>query len=333
MRLSMQSLLFASICGLLLGLAGCAGAHSPDEKYYLVSANIKVPYWQTAAAGMMRAAGEVHIQAEMVGPDSYDPKAEREEFRRVVQLKPSGILVSAADAALLTPDIDAAVDAGIPVITMDSDAESSKRLTFIGTNSYAAGQMGGRLAAKLLQGKGSVLVFSMPGQANLDERLHGYQAAFQDHPGIKIVDVVNIQGNPQVAFDTTAALLDKDPKKVDAFVCLEAIACKEVAEVVDRAKAPGKIIVAMDTDQGTLEWVQKGVIAATVAQKPYTMAFTGVKMLDDLHHHPLSRLSANWAEDPFARIPRSVDTGVTMIDKGSVEVFMKARDTATSGKK
>jgi ribose transport system substrate-binding protein len=330
MRFSTRSLLFLSVAVLLL-LASCAGQHSPDEKYYLVSANIKVPYWQAAAAGLMRAAAEMRVNAELVGPDSYDPKAQVEEFRRIVKLKPSGILVSPADATLMTADIDAAVDAGIPVITIDSDAPLSKRLTFIGTDNYEAGQIGGRLTAKLLQGKGNVVVFTMPGQANLDERLQGYKAVFQEHSGINIVDVVDIQGKAQTAFDTTAALLEKDPKKVDAFVCLEAIAGKEVAEVVDRAKAQ-KIIVAMDTDQGTLEWVQKGVIAATVAQKPYTMAFMGVKMLDDLHHHPLSRLGANWAEDPFARIPRSLDTGVTLIDKGSVDVFMKARDTATSGK-
>jgi len=322
----------AGISGLLVMLAGCGGAHSPDEKYYLVSANIKVPYWQTAAAGMTRAATELGVKAEMAGPDSYDPKAEKEEFQRVVKLKPSGILVSPADAALLTPDIDAAVDAGIPVITMDSDAELSKRLTFIGTNNYEAGQIGGRLAAKLLDGKGNVVMYSMPGQANLDERQHGYEAVFQAHPGMKVADVVNIQGQPQVAFDTTAAMLQKDPKKADAFVCLEAIACKEIAEVVNRANLHDKLIVAMDTDQGTLEWIQKGVIAATVAQKPYTMAFMGVKMLDDLHHHPLSKLSANWAEDPFAHIPRSVDTGVTMIDKSTVDVYMKARDSATAGK-
>jgi ribose transport system substrate-binding protein len=331
MRFSTKSLLLLSVCALLL-LASCAGEHSPDEKYYLVSVNIKVPYWQTANAGLMRAASDMHVQAEMVGPDGYDPKAEQEEFRRIAKLKPSGILVSTADANLMAADIDAAVDAGIPVITMDSDAPLSKRLTFIGTNNYEAGQMGGRLAAKLLQGKGNVVVLTMPGQANLDERLHGYQAAFQEQPGIKIVDVVDIQGKPQTAFDTAAAILDKEPKKVDAFVCLEAIAGKEVAEVVNRANMHDKLIVAMDTDQGTLEWVQKGVIAATVAQKPFTMAFTGVKMLGDLHHHPLSRLGANWAEDPFARIPRSLDTGVTIIDKNSVDLFLKARDTETSGK-
>ena len=39
----------------------------------------------------------------------------------------------------MAPDIDAAVDAGIPVLTVDSDSSLSKRLTFIGTNNYEAG--------------------------------------------------------------------------------------------------------------------------------------------------------------------------------------------------
>ena len=48
----------------------------------------------------------------------------------------------------------------------------------------------------------------------------------------------------------------------------------------------------MDTDQETLDWIQKGVIAATIAQKPYTMAFVGMQMLDNLYHHKPPSLDA-----------------------------------------
>ena len=61
----------------------------------------------------------------------------------------------------------------------------------------------------------------------------------------------------------------------------------------------GKIVIAMDTDQETLDWIQKGVIAATIAQKPYTMAFVGMQMLDNLYHHKPSSLDADWSKDSF----------------------------------
>ena len=73
------------------------------------------------------------------------------------------------------PEIDAAIAAGIPVITMDSDAPNSRRLYFIGTNNLAAGRLGGQRVVEKLNGKGNVVFFSMPGQPNLDERLKGYQ--------------------------------------------------------------------------------------------------------------------------------------------------------------
>jgi ribose transport system substrate-binding protein len=182
------------VSGSLLDLVGCAGTHSPREKYFLVVANVNIPYWQAAAAGLMQAARELQVNAELVGLSTYDPKAEQQEFQRAARLKPAGILISPADPGLMAPDIDAAIDAGIPVITMDSDSPASKRLLFIGTNNYEAGLMGGRITAKLLQAKGNVVVFTMPGQANLDERLNGYLFVFSGYPLIKIVDVVNLKG-------------------------------------------------------------------------------------------------------------------------------------------
>ena len=320
---------------LLVVLAGCSAAqHEPQEQYYLLSANVKIPYWQAAANGLSRAASQLGVKGEMVGPDSYDAQAEQQEFRRLMALpqKPSGILVSAADPALMKPDMDAAIAAGIPVITVDSDAPSSKRLLFVGTNNYDAGVMGGRVVAKELKGKGNVVVFTMPSQANLAERLNGYKFAFGEHPGIKIVDVVDIKGDPRIAFDKTNEIIEKRRDKVDAFVCLEALAGKEVGEVLDRNKT-SKVVVAMDTDEGTLTWVQKGVIAATIAQKPFTMAYYGLKILDELHHHKPTSLDVNWAQDPFSTLPALVDTGATLITKENVSDFIKARDAAQAPRK
>jgi len=312
----------------LASLAGCGGSpHSADEKYYLVSALTKVEYWQEAASGVSQAAKQLGVVAEAVGPDALDPKGEHEQFRALLSKKPTGIAISASDPTALKDDIDAAVAQGIPVITMDSDAPDSKRLFFIGTDNYKAGLMGGRLVASHLGGKGNVLIFTFPEQPNLKERLQGYRDIFAEHPGIHITEIVDAKGDPGVIFDRTMQVVDKK-EPVDAFVCLVSIAAPEVADVLTRKQVTGKLVMGMDADQRTIDGIESGVITATLGQKPFTMAFLSIKMLDELHHHPPASLSVDFARDSFSPLPTFVDTGVTLIDKGNVAAYVETQKSA-----
>lgn len=320
---SLRFSLVSSIVGLFLLVAlGCA--KHPGEKYVMITANKQVPYWQAAEAGMTDAARQMQVAFDVLGPDDYDPQAEAAAVRDAVSKKVSGIMVSAADAKLITPEINAAIAAGIPVITIDSDAPESKRLFFVGTNNYQAGVMGGEAAAQALNKKGSVVVYTMPNQPNLEERLSGYRAVFSRYPDIKIDRIVDIKGDPRIAFDTTQSVVDKK-EKIDGFICLEAVAGKEVAAVLNQNHVTGKTIVAMDADPDTLDWVQRGMIAATVAQKPYTMGYYGLRVLDSLHHNPPTALDHDWKHDPKSEIPAFVDTGVALVDKANVALFRTKR--------
>ncbi|MGD0777119.1 MAG: substrate-binding domain-containing protein [Candidatus Solibacter sp.] len=303
-------------------LSACGGRHEATEKYFLVAANTKIAYWQEAAEGLRAAAREMGVKVEMVGPETYDPKAEKEAFLAAVhaQIPPAGILVSAADPELMRDAIDAAATAGIPVVTIDSDSPKSKRLTFIGTNNYVAGQMSGELLAKELNGKGNVALFSIPGQENLDERVEGFRRVLGRSPGIKIVQVIDIAGDPTKAFDGANNLIAKGKTAPDAFVCMEALSCAEVADVLDRAGIKGKTIIAMDTQEGTLNWMRKGMIRATIAQKPYTMAYFGTRLLDDFHHaKPAPDASA--ARGTRSPVPVFMDTGATLVDQSNMASF------------
>ncbi len=315
----------------LIVLLSCGGTHTSDEYYVLVAANVQLPYWKAAAAGFSRAASDVKgVRSDVMGPQSYDPKAERDALDEAVQRKATGILISVADPATIKDSIDKAITAGIPVITMDSDAPSSKRLFFIGTNNYQAGFTGGQRLAKELKGKGNVVVFTMPDQQNLQDRLRGYKDALAKTPDVKITRVVDIQGDPRIAFDTSTQIVGKERDKVDGFVCLEAQSGKEVAGVLNSYHVSGKTVIAMDTDPETLDWIQKGVIAATISQKPFTMAFVGMQMLDNLYHHKPSSLDKDWSVDSFATIPTFVDTGSDLIDKSNVDSFIQAGKNLTT---
>lgn len=326
MARQLSSLLLAAA---MLPLLNCGGsAHDPNESYYLVATNVKVPYWQQAAAGLNKAATQMQVRAEMVGPDSYDPQAQHEAFVKALGKKPSGILVSVADPNILKGDIDNAIGQGVPVIAIDSDSPTSKRLFFIGTDNHNAGVMGAKVLADKLHGKGNVVVYTINGQANLAERMHGYKDVLDGYPGIKIADTVDMKGDARIAFDRTMEMMDKNAK-VDAFICLEAIACPEVSEVLDRKKASGKVVVAMDTDQRTLEAIQKGSISATIGQRVYTMAYFGMQLIDGVHHHPPSPLDGAFSKNSFSPLPMAVDTGAILIDKSNVDRYISERNSAT----
>jgi len=154
------------------------------------------------------------VTSKVVGPEGYDPQAELAAMQQAVAAKPGGILISVADAALLQPAIDAAVQAGVPVITIDSDAASSHRLFFIGTNNLEAGRLSGKHVADKLKNKGNIIVYTITGQPNTEERLKGFRDALANSQ-INIVEVIDIKGDPKatVAFDRTQQLLDQTGAK------------------------------------------------------------------------------------------------------------------------
>ena len=140
----------AAILALAVAFASGCNSDSNKDVYYMIAANVSLPYWQTAANGFNKAAAEYKVTAKVIGPQSYDPLGELDALQQAVRAKPAGILISVADVSILEREIDSAIQEGIPVITMDSDAFVSRRLYFIGTNNVEAGRLGGnRLVEKL----------------------------------------------------------------------------------------------------------------------------------------------------------------------------------------
>jgi ribose transport system substrate-binding protein len=308
-------------------ISGCGARHSNKEVYYLIAANLALPYWQTAVAGFHHAAAEYGVTARVEGPDDHDVQAELAAFEKAVAAKPAGILISVADASVLQPEIDRAVGSGLPVITIDADAPLSRRLYFIGTNNLEAGRLGGRRVIDKLSGRGNVVFFTLGGQANTDERLKGFEDVFSTRPGIKIVKVVDIKGDPRNAFDQTQQLMAlTGAKKVDAFICLESATGKMVADAVKRTGASDRLIVSWDASPDTLDSIKAGTIDSTIVQKPYTMGYVGLRALDEIYHAPPKNLSRDLSGDSFAQLPVFVDTGTTLVDKNNVDLYIASAE-------
>jgi len=318
-------------------VSAVASCHEREERYIFVAFNTRLPYWQEAEAGFKDAARQMGVEIELMGSAVCSPDEELAAFQQAVSQKPSGILLAASSAELFRSPINSAIERGIPVICMDADSPESKRILFIGTDNFRAGQESGTRMGDLLKGKGNVVVVTIPGQPNVHDRLRGVEEALKRFPGMKIVQSIDDRADPRNAYDAISALMQcKD--RPDGIICLEASGGAGSADALHRLDLTGKIpIVAFDNDPETLDWIQRGAIAATVVQKPYVMSYYGLKFLDDLHHNAVHEFrdskeaSDTWTWGPprlpwtrWPPMPVWVDTGTVLVDKNNLVAFREA---------
>lgn len=297
--------------------------HEKNERYVFVATNIDLPYWQEVQAGFSDAAKALGVKAELVGPTGYAPTAELGVFRQIVEERPAGICLSAARPEIFKAEIDKAVALGIPVICVDADVPGSKRVLYIGTDNFNAGKESLKQMAALVPVNGSVVVITIPGQRNLDDRVAGVADALKNFPTIKLTKILDGKGDRQSAFDQVSELIQKK-EKVDGIICLEATGGSGAAEALHRFSMEGKLrIVAFDGDPDTLDWIDRGAITATITQKPYVMSYYGLKFLDDLHHNAVHQFK-DWRTALAAPMPTFVDTGTVVVDKSNLTLYREA---------
>jgi ribose transport system substrate-binding protein len=317
----------ATLIVVLVGVALIASCtnpyHEENERYVFVATNINLPYWQEAQAGFLDAAKSLGVKAELTGPTAYDPYAEIEVFRQVVAQQPAGICVSAARPDLFQAEIDKAVAAGIPVICVDADVPNSKRVLYIGTDNFKAGKESLKRMAALIQGKGNIAVITITGQNNLDQRVAGVAESLSNFPGLKLTKILDGKGDARNANDQISELIQKK-EKVDGIICLEATGGAGAAQALHRMDLEGKLpIVAFDNDPETLDWIERGVITATITQKAYVMSYYGLKFLDDLHHNAVHQFK-DWRTALAPPMPTDVDTGTIVVDKNNLKIYREA---------
>ena len=295
---------------------GRAGQH-----YVMISAVTGGPYWIDSKAGLYDKAKELGVTGVFTGPPTVDVNAQIDAVNRAIAQKVDGIImVAVADA--VTPAIDKAIEAGIPVVCADSDAPSSKRYSFIGTGNYNAGYRGGDELAKLLGGQGEVALLYIPGWDNLIQRIQGYKDALAKYPGIKIVKIGNDRGSQTEAEKECRAILQAYPN-LAGFGCVAAIGGQGAAVAVKQAGKTGRVkIVAMDRDEATLQFIQEGVIDASIAQRTYMMAYLALQMLYDLRNGRI-KFTDDWRKVGVNPLPPVVDTGTFVIDKRNVDEFRR----------
>ena len=316
---------------LMMAIAGCGndapaadtggGEDRSDQLFIQVSALSNLDYFYDHMLGMRMVGEELGVQTDYVGPADLDMTAMIAAFDQAIARQPNGIVVVGFDDAL-NPSVARAIEEGIPVVTVDADLPDSERLAFVGTGNVNAGRMGGEFIADLIGGSGQVAILTVPGQSNLEERTQGYKEVFENFPGIEVVQIADVRGDPIIAAQAATGILQQFPD-LAAIICVEAAGGSGAATAVVEAGLVGQVkIIAMDRGNDVLAMIEEGVITASVAQQTALMPYYAVQILYNLTNSNVE-ISTNNAAAGVLGIPAMVDTGVIIITVDNAQYFVR----------
>ncbi len=248
------------------------------------------PIFLSARTGAEAAAKDLSskigasVEVAWMTPPQEDGALQAQRIGEAVKEGASAILISCSDAALVTPAIDAAVDAGVPVMTFDSDAPQSKRFAYYGVDDHRLGQDVMLQLSKLLGGHGKIAILAGNESAlNLRQRVAGVRDEAARHPGIQIVGTFfHVERPEEAATEVLRVTNQHRDLRGWAMVGGWALFTKTLLNELDPAKVK---IVAVDGLPPELPYVEKGLAPVLLAQQPYLWGNVGVtKIIDKVVH-------------------------------------------------
>jgi ribose transport system substrate-binding protein len=261
-----------------MALASTASAQSKSLDLAFLTNNAS-DFWTIARAGCDQAQKEVpNIKVEFKIPADGTAAEQTRIFDDLLVKGVNGIALSPVDPANQTSMIDKGAAKSL-IVTQDSDAPSSKRSFYVGTDNVAAGRQAGELIKKAVPNGGSIMLFVGKRDAqNAKERIQGVEETLKG-TNIKILDVRTDDTDRVRAKQNVADTLVKNPD-IACLVGLWSYNGPAILNAVKDANKIGKVkIVTFDEENDTLQGVKDGAIEATVVQNPYEFGRQAVTLM------------------------------------------------------
>ncbi len=238
------------------------------------------PFWSVVKNGVDQAAKDMRVTVEYQAPGTFDMVAMAQLIDAAVATEPDGLVVSIPDADALGDSITAAIDAGIPVISMNSGSDVAKELgilTHVGQTEYEAGFGGGERMAEA--GVTNALCVNQEvGNAALDLRCEGFTAAMEEAGGTVEVLAVEL-ADPVDAQEKVVAALTANPD-VDGILTLGPTGSAPALAALEAEGLLGEIPLAtFDLSPEVLEAVRDGNMLFAIDQQQYIQGYLPIVLL------------------------------------------------------
>ena len=182
------------------------------------------------------------------------------------------LVLNPFDAKGIIPAVEAANEAGIPVLTVDTDALGGEKISFIGSDNVKGGRLAGEYIIEKLGGKGNVAVLDdVPGKAAIMDRINGFKEALEHESGMKIVSVQPAYGRRDMAITVTENLLQAHPEINAIFSTCDEMALGAMDVLYASGMKNKIILVGFDACEEALEAIRDNKLDADIAQFPDKM--------------------------------------------------------------
>ncbi len=284
-----KMLLIATACALMLSSLSCQRNQTPADGRPTIALVVKTlnnPFFNDMQKGAEEAAKKLNVNLLVQAAErEVDVEKQMQIIENLIQSRVSALCVTPSGSKEIVPAIVKANQAGIPVVILDTrvnpealQAAGGKIASFIGSDNLEGGKLAGEFMAKALGGKGKVAILEgIPGHETGDSRLKGFREAIGQFPGIQIVSSQTANWERDQGYNVFQNMLQAQPDIHGLFACSDLMALGAV-EAIAAAGKTGKItVVGFDAFSEAREAVQKGIMAATVAQFPAEMGRQGIE--------------------------------------------------------
>ncbi len=240
-------------------------------------------FWKSVHAGAVKAGRDLGVEIIWKGPQRED---DREQQIQVVEdfvtRKVSGIVLAPLDDKALVAPVRDAKKAKVPTVVIDSDLQGDGHVSFVATDNFQGGYLGGEQLGKLMNGEGkAILLRYVEGSASNSNREEGFLKAMKEkYPKIQIVSSNQFAGaTVEGAYQKGEDLLNRFPDVNGIFCPNGPVTYGMLRALIDSGKA-GKIkFVGFDAYERPLEGLRKGQVDALVVQDPVNIGELGVRTM------------------------------------------------------
>lgn len=235
-------------------------------------------FWRIVEQGASVAASEYGVNCEVTGPTSEENvDAQIKLVELAISQKPDAIILAAADFEKLVPVCEKAHDAGIPLIMVDSDVDYSETQGTVGTDNY---ELGKKLAQQMDFLIGPNDKFGVVGHVKTVTTAIERQKGLMENAknsSARIAGITYCNGSVQLARTQAVQMLKENPD-IRCMVGLNESSALGVAYALKDLGLGGKVkLVACDSSEQQIQFMEQGVIQAFVIQNPFNMGYISVK--------------------------------------------------------